>query len=60
LLGSIGMIDPVRLRRAWDHLMQHEDGETAARVYFTLQTELWLRARSDQLPRADAQRRPTA
>ena len=57
LLGSIGMIDPVRLRRAWDHLTQHDDGETAARVYFTLQTELWVRARADLLPRVDAVKR---
>lgn len=51
LLAAIGMVEPVRLRRAWEHVMAHDDDETAARVFFTLQSELWLRARSDLLPK---------
>lgn len=44
LLASLGMIDAPRLRRAWAHVLQHDDGETGSRVFFTMQTELWLRA----------------
>lgn len=52
VLASIGMIDPVRLRRAWEHVLAHDDDETGARVFFTLQTELWLRSRTDLLPQS--------
>lgn len=52
VLASIGMIDPVRLRRAWEHVLTHDDDETGARVFFTLQTELWLRSRTDLLPQS--------
>jgi asparagine synthase (glutamine-hydrolysing) len=44
LLASIGMIDVPRLRRAWEHVLQHDNDEIAARIFFTLQAELWLRA----------------
>lgn len=52
VLASIGMIDPMRLRRAWEHVLTHDDDETGARVFFTLQTELWLRSRTDLLPQS--------
>lgn len=51
LLASMGMIDATRLRRAWEHVLVHDDDETGARIFFTLQTELWLRSRTDLLPR---------
>lgn len=43
-LASLGMIDATRLRDAWAHLQRHDDSETAARLWFTVQAELWLRA----------------
>lgn len=42
-LVEIGMVEPTRYRRAWDHVLQHADDEIAARLFFTLQAELWLR-----------------
>lgn len=44
LLASLGMIDAARLRHAWAHVLRHDDAETAARLWFTVQAELWLRA----------------
>jgi asparagine synthase (glutamine-hydrolysing) len=43
-LASLGMIDPQRLRRAWEFVLGHDDDELAGRIFFTLQAELWLRA----------------
>lgn len=43
-LVDIGMVEPTRYRRAWDHIRQHEDDDTTARLFFTLQAELWLRS----------------
>ena len=54
LLASIGMIDAPRLRRAWAHVLEHDDDETGARIFFTLQAELWLRAHASLLPKATA------
>ena len=45
-LADVGMIDPGRLRRAWEHLIAHGDDELGVRLYFTLQAERWLRARA--------------
>lgn len=42
-MASLGIIEPSHYRRAWDHVMQHDDDELAARLFFTLQAELWLR-----------------
>lgn len=42
-LASMGMIDARLLRRAWDHLLAHDDDELGGRIFFTLQAELWLR-----------------
>jgi asparagine synthetase B (glutamine-hydrolysing) len=42
-LASIGMIDIARFRNAWEHVLRHDDGETSARIWFTVQAELWLR-----------------
>lgn len=44
-LAAIGMIDASRLRRGWEHLLAHDDAELGARLYFTLQAELWVRTR---------------
>lgn len=46
LLASVGMIDAPRLRHAWKHVMEQDDDEIGARLYFTVQAELWLRARA--------------
>ena len=50
LLASVGMIDAPRLRHAWKHVMEHDDDEIGARLYFTVQAELWLRSRAAGLP----------
>ena len=50
LLASVGMIDAPRLRHAWTHVMEQDDDEIGARLYFTVQAELWLRARAADLP----------
>ncbi len=42
-LAALGMIDATRLRRAWEHVLTHDDDEMAGRVFFTLQAELWMR-----------------
>jgi asparagine synthase (glutamine-hydrolysing) len=42
-LVEIGMIEPTRYRRAWERILQYDDDELAARLFFTLQAELWLR-----------------
>jgi len=44
-LAALGIVDPAIYRRAWDHLLAHDDDELAVRVFFTLQAELWLRSR---------------
>lgn len=43
-LADLGLVDPVEYERAWQHLLQHDDGELAARLFFSFATELWLRA----------------
>ncbi len=50
LLASLGMIDAPRLRHAWSYVLQHDDDEIGARLFFTVQSELWLRARAGLLP----------
>ena len=50
LLASLGMIDVMRLRHAWKHVLEHDDDETGARIFFTVQAELWLRSRVSSLP----------
>ncbi|MBX3173943.1 MAG: hypothetical protein KF709_05990 [Gemmatimonadaceae bacterium] len=45
-LADIGMIEPSHYRRAWQHLLGHDDDELAVRLFFTLQAELWLRTHS--------------
>lgn len=42
-MAALGMIEPSHYRRAWEHVLQHDDDELAARLFFTLQAELWLR-----------------
>lgn len=49
LLASLGMIDAPRLRHAWSYVLQHDDDEIGARLFFTVQSELWLRARAGLL-----------
>jgi asparagine synthase (glutamine-hydrolysing) len=43
LLASMGMIEPTALARAWEYYLRSGDDEVGVRVYFTIQTELWLR-----------------
>lgn len=42
-LGELGIVDPRELERAWQHLLEHDDAELAARLFFAFATELWLR-----------------
>lgn len=44
-LASIGMIDPARLRRAWDRMLANPNDALGALLHSTLQAELWLRSR---------------
>lgn len=44
-LATLGIIDPDAYRRAWEQILKHDHHELAARAFFTLQAELWLRAR---------------
>jgi asparagine synthase (glutamine-hydrolysing) len=43
ILASMGMIEPKTLARAWEYYLGSGDDEVGVRVYFTVQTELWLR-----------------
>jgi len=52
LLASLGMIDVPRLRHAWQHVLEHDNDEIGARIFFTLEAELWLRAHAEGLPGA--------
>lgn len=45
-LAELGMVDPAVYRRAWEHVLEHDDDELALRTYFTLQAELWIRSRT--------------
>lgn len=42
-LVEIGLVEPARYRKAWEHILQHDDDDATARLFFTLQAELWLR-----------------
>lgn len=42
-LADLRLVDVTEYERAWQYLLQHDDGELAARVFFTFTTELWLR-----------------
>jgi asparagine synthetase B (glutamine-hydrolysing) len=42
-LADLGVINPETLRRAWDYFVQSADQAVGGQIYFTLQTELWLR-----------------
>jgi asparagine synthase (glutamine-hydrolysing) len=44
-LADLGMIDASAFRRVWEHILQHDNDELAARAFFTLQAELWIRER---------------
>lgn len=48
LLATLGIVDTRRLRHAWDHMLRHDDDDTGARLFFTLQAELWTRAHLDR------------
>lgn len=43
LLAQLGIVDPRRLRDAWSRYFRSGSGELGAPLYFTLETELWLR-----------------
>ncbi len=47
-LADVGMIDLPRLRRAWEHVLAHDDDEMGIRIYFTLQAEFWLRSHEER------------
>lgn len=42
-LADLGVINPETLRRAWGYFVQSGDQAVGGQMYFTLQTELWLR-----------------
>jgi asparagine synthase (glutamine-hydrolysing) len=44
VLEELGIIDGDALRESIAHYDRHRDGDVGVRLYFTLQTELWLRA----------------
>ena len=44
MLASLGLIDAGRLRSAWAHVLDHDDDDLGARVFFTVQAEWWTRA----------------
>ena len=44
-LAQLGIVDPTALQRAWDYYLKSGNEETGLRIFFTVQTELWLRAR---------------
>ena len=54
LLASLGMIDAPRFRHAWTQVLEHDDDELAARIFFTLQAELWMRTHMDVSPQGAA------
>lgn len=44
LLATLGVIDATRLRSAWSHVLEVDDDDLGARVFFTVQAEWWARA----------------
>lgn len=44
-LADVGMIDPARLRRAWEAMLANPNDTLGALLHSTLQAELWLRGR---------------
>jgi asparagine synthase (glutamine-hydrolysing) len=42
-LADLGVINPDTLRRAWDYFLQSADQAVGGQIYYTLQTESWLR-----------------
>ena len=44
LLATLGVIDAARLRAAWAHVLEADDDDLGARVFFTVQAEWWARA----------------
>lgn len=44
VLATLGLIDAARLRSAWSHVLEHDDDDLGARVFFTVQAEWWTRA----------------
>lgn len=39
----MGIVDPKVLTRAWEYYLKSGDEDAGLRVFFTAQTELWLR-----------------
>ena len=52
VLGDLGLIDPSRLSRAVAESATDPDGWVAGQLYFTFQTEHWLRGRLSSSPAA--------
>ncbi len=44
VLASLGIADARGMRQAWEHVLRQDDDETAVRLLFTLQADLWTRA----------------
>ncbi|HJU88926.1 MAG TPA: asparagine synthase-related protein [Gemmatimonadaceae bacterium] len=44
-LAELGMISREGVHRGWENYLRTGDGTLATQLYFTIQTELWLRAR---------------
>jgi asparagine synthase (glutamine-hydrolysing) len=45
VLARLGMVDAITLQKSWDLYRRQGDENLGISLYFTLQTELWLRAR---------------
>ena len=46
VLAELGIVDPGALRAAVERFIAHADVNLGVQLYFTLQTELWVRART--------------
>jgi asparagine synthase (glutamine-hydrolysing) len=47
VLADAGIVDATSLSRAWETYRRYGDENLGIALYFTLQTELWLRSRTD-------------
>ena len=52
VLGDLGIIDPSGLSRAVNECARDRGGWVAGQLYFTFQTEYWLRGRTSSAPAA--------
>lgn len=52
MLATLGLLDAARLRAAWSHVLEHDDDDLGARVFFTVQAEWWTRAHAGAAARS--------